>query len=154
MSTEESINPLLKESLHESSSSRIRIRIVTNDDFFLILEYLAANSESEPFKRICDKWPAIFLSADDQAELAAIVDEVERKERQSEKMKTAIRPLWLFFVALCHALQEGENELTATDAFWLGLIDEVIGLTAISDCSHLRDAPATHSPWCCYGWTS
>jgi hypothetical protein len=28
---------------------------------------------------------------------------------------------------LYHALQEGENELTATDAAWFGLIDEVIG---------------------------
>jgi hypothetical protein len=32
-----------------------------------------------------------------------------------------------FFVALCHALQEGENELTAIDAYWLGLVDEVVG---------------------------
>lgn len=27
----------------------------------------------------------------------------------------------------CHFLQEGENTLSALDAFWLGLIDEVIG---------------------------
>jgi len=32
-----------------------------------------------------------------------------------------------FFIALCHALQEGENELTAIDAYWLGLVDEVVG---------------------------
>ena len=28
-------------------------------------------------------------------------------------------------LAVCGALQEGENELTATDALWLGLIDTV-----------------------------
>lgn len=28
---------------------------------------------------------------------------------------------------MCHALQEGENELSATDAYWLGLVDEVVG---------------------------
>jgi len=33
----------------------------------------------------------------------------------------------MFFGALCHALQEEENPMTALDAFWLGLIDEVIG---------------------------
>jgi ATP-dependent protease ClpP protease subunit len=35
--------------------------------------------------------------------------------------------LWfrLFFLALCRALQEGENYVTPTDALWLGLIDTV-----------------------------
>jgi hypothetical protein len=32
---------------------------------------------------------------------------------------------WSFFVALCRVLQDGQNELTATDALWLGLIDTV-----------------------------
>jgi hypothetical protein len=36
-------------------------------------------------------------------------------------------PLSSFFVAMCHALLEGENELTATDAYSLGLVDEVVG---------------------------
>jgi ATP-dependent protease ClpP protease subunit len=31
----------------------------------------------------------------------------------------------LFFLALCRALQEGENFITAADAVWLGLIDTV-----------------------------
>jgi hypothetical protein len=28
---------------------------------------------------------------------------------------------------LCHCLQDEDHELSATDACWLGLIDEVIG---------------------------
>jgi ATP-dependent protease ClpP protease subunit len=32
---------------------------------------------------------------------------------------------WSFFVALCCALKEGQNELSATDALWLGLIDSI-----------------------------
>jgi hypothetical protein len=31
----------------------------------------------------------------------------------------------IFSLALCRALQEGENELTAMDALWLGLVDTV-----------------------------
>ena len=31
-------------------------------------------------------------------------------------------------MALCHVLQSGDYYLTAVDAFWLGLIDEVIGV--------------------------
>jgi hypothetical protein len=30
-----------------------------------------------------------------------------------------------FFLALCRALQEGENNITALDALWLGLIDTI-----------------------------
>jgi ATP-dependent protease ClpP protease subunit len=34
-------------------------------------------------------------------------------------------PFRMFFLALCRALQEGENSITAHDAIWLGLIDTV-----------------------------
>jgi hypothetical protein len=44
-----------------------------------------------------------------------------------EKLRPHFQPAWSFLVALGHALQEGENELSALDAFWLGLIDEVLG---------------------------
>lgn len=40
-----------------------------------------------------------------------------------------IMPIWTFFNALYHVLQEGENGMSAIDAFWLGLIDGVIGET-------------------------
>ncbi len=36
-------------------------------------------------------------------------------------------PLWYYTVSLCRALFEGENRLTPEDAYWLGIIDEVIG---------------------------
>lgn len=39
-----------------------------------------------------------------------------------------VSEFWFFFIALCHALQVGENPLSATDALHLGLIDEVLGL--------------------------
>ena len=45
-----------------------------------------------------------------------------------EKVRPFLQPVLSFFVAFCHALQEGENELTATDAYWLGLVDEVMWL--------------------------
>ncbi len=34
-------------------------------------------------------------------------------------------------MALCHVLQQGDNHLSAIDAFWLGLIDEVIGIQGL-----------------------
>ncbi|MCX7722941.1 MAG: ATP-dependent Clp protease proteolytic subunit [Verrucomicrobiae bacterium] len=47
-------------------------------------------------------------------------------------VRPAIEPLWYFVVALCRMLQQGENRLTAEDAYWLGLVDEVIGARLIS----------------------
>ncbi len=38
-----------------------------------------------------------------------------------------IRRFWFFAVCLCRFLQEGENPLSAQDAYWLGLVDEVLG---------------------------
>jgi ATP-dependent protease ClpP protease subunit len=41
----------------------------------------------------------------------------------------------VFFLALCRALQEGENHITPADALWLGLIDTI------------RDEPASPESW-------
>lgn len=100
------------------------------DDFLLLREYLDI-AQNVHVKAMCDRWGRWFLTAQDAAELNSISDEAEREGRQLEKLTPFLQPLWFFFVALCHALQDGENELTAEDAFWLGLIDEVYGHPAL-----------------------
>jgi hypothetical protein len=96
-----------------------------NDDFFLLNEYFQS-AYSEQFKQICERWGSFVLSDADKDELSKLV-EPEKSSKKLEKARPYFLPFWSFFVALCHALQEGDNELTPTDAFWLGLIDEVIG---------------------------
>jgi len=97
------------------------------DDFFLLQEYFA-NVQSPEFRRLCLLWANFLLTDDDQNELNTTSEET-RDDKIFEKVLPSLRPVWSFFVALCHVLQEGENELTATDACWLGLIDEVVGLS-------------------------
>lgn len=97
------------------------------DDFFLLHEYLWM-IRSERFKQLCLEWADFLLTDEELEEINQISDEKEKSEKTIEKARPHLRPIWSFFVALCHVLQEGENELTATDAFWLGLIDEVIGV--------------------------
>ena len=65
-------------------------------------------------------------------ELNAIQDEKTRTEKLVEKVEPILEPVWSFFIALCHALQDGENELTGRDAYWLGLVDEVVGESLMS----------------------
>lgn len=97
-----------------------------NDDFLLLREYLAPH-QNDHLSHLCDRWKNFFLTDEDREELRTVPEE-QRKAKEFEKLKPHFQPLWFFFVALCHALQEGENELTATDAYWLGLIDEVMGV--------------------------
>lgn len=96
------------------------------DDFLLLHEYIRM-FQSERFKRLCSAWSDFLLTAEEKEEIANS-PEAERPERIVEKVRPKLRPIWSFFVALCYVLQRGENQLTATDAFWMGLIDEVIGV--------------------------
>ena len=97
------------------------------DDFFLLNEYLESQ-QNDRFKIWCRRIGQFALSDADAAEIKQISDEKARDEKTIEKVQPLLQPIWSFFVALCHALQEGENELTAADAYWLGLVDEVMGI--------------------------
>jgi hypothetical protein len=96
-----------------------------NEDFFLLTEHLSS-SDDDRIAALCSQWGIFAITPEEKASIDAAPEE-ERKERLIKKVRPTLEPMWSFFVALCHALQEGENELTATDAYWLGLVDEVLG---------------------------
>lgn len=96
------------------------------DDFLLLQEYIRM-FQSDRFRRLCGAWSNFLLTDQEKQELAE-TPEAERADKIVEKVRPKLRPVWSFFVALCYVLQTGENQLTALDAFWLGLIDEVIGV--------------------------
>jgi ATP-dependent protease ClpP protease subunit len=100
------------------------------DDFFLFNEYLAT-FRSDDFRKLCSIWGGFLLNDEEKKEVNAL-PETEQTQKIQEIVSPQLRPIWSFFFALCHTLQEGENELTATDAFWLGLIDEVIGVQGLA----------------------
>jgi len=39
----------------------------------------------------------------------------------------AMEDFWYFTVSLARNLQQGENRLSSTDAYWLGVLDEITG---------------------------
>ena len=96
-----------------------------NDDFLLLGEYFQS-AYSDQFRQLCGRYAPVILTAEQEQSLSSLA-ESEANEKRLEMVRPYFLPFWSFFVALCHALQEGENELTPTDAFWLGLIDEPIG---------------------------
>lgn len=101
------------------------LRQATND-FLLVREYLNIY-DGEQLTRLCDNWGGWFLSQAERDEVLAIEDQQQRSTKMYETVKPRVRPLWLFFVALCYALQDEDHQLSAVDACRLGLIDEVIG---------------------------
>jgi hypothetical protein len=119
------------------------------DDFFLLNEYITTYS-SDRLQRWCTSFGKWTLPTKEAEEIDAIADEKERSEKLVAKVRPILQPIWSFFVALCHALQEGENELTAVDAYWLGLVDEVIGETdlwTIRDLDEVQpDPPGNTEP--------
>jgi ATP-dependent protease ClpP protease subunit len=96
------------------------------EDFFLLNEYLAF-IRSERFKDLVFTFGHFVLTTDEQATIEKLATQKEKDETLLKIVSPRLRPVWSFFVAMCHVLQQGDNHLTAKDAFWLGLIDEVIG---------------------------
>lgn len=96
------------------------------EDFFLLAEYIESQ-QNERLQQWCKSLARFALSKDELAAIDKITDKETRSQALISKMQPPIQPLWSFFVAFCHALQEDDNELTARDAYWLGLIDEVMG---------------------------
>jgi hypothetical protein len=119
------------------------------DDFFLLNEYVTTYS-SDRLKRWCTSFGRWTLPTKEAEEIDAIQDDKERSEKLVAKVRPILQPIWSFFVALCHALQEGENELTAIDAYWLGLVDEVVGessLWTMRDLAEVQpDPPSDTEP--------
>jgi len=100
----------------------------TTEDFRQLLDYLTGEHRGYIGRLLLEFGP--LLVTDKQ------LPEFQSLESKSEEEKTAwleanvksvLEPLWYFTVCLCRLLQRGENSLTAEDAYWLGIVDEVVG---------------------------
>lgn len=109
------------------------------NDFLLIQEYIEHLGGQE-VEGLCDQWGVFVLSAEQAKEVAALPDEEQRTARRRELLTPTVAPIWLLLAALCRSLQEGENELTARDAYWLGLVDEVAGEPELSSLRNLLES--------------
>ena len=100
------------------------------EDFFVMAEYLE-NQQSDRLQHWCLTVGKTSLNKADRDTLEQIPDEKQRNTQLIQKVQPIVEPVWMFFIALCHALQEDDNELTAHDAYWFGLVDEVWGSTSL-----------------------
>ena len=94
---------------------------------FLLLEDTANPGHDSAVSSLASNWASSFLSPEEAEQLKLITDEKERTATSERLLDRHLRPAWFFFVSLCKFLQQGENYLTADEAYHLGLIDEIIG---------------------------
>lgn len=97
------------------------------EDFDLLFDF-----HFGPQRRELEKWyktyGAIFLSEAERAEFLALAgDEAEKDKWLIEKSKPKIRPIWYLTISMCRLLQQDDYALPATDAYWLGMVDEIPG---------------------------
>ncbi len=79
-------------------------------------------------EKLVVRWGEFLLSEQEQQQYGGI-EESEREAWLSETVTPLLRSLWFFFIALARRLQQKDNYLTAEEAYWIGLVDEIIGRT-------------------------
>ena len=94
-------------------------------------------------RTLCERWGSFFLTPTEEVEFESKA-ESEREEWLFLTVQKRLWPIWSFFVSLCRQLQKQDHWLSAEDAYWLGLIDEVIGRDDLSNLRLLSEnAPQT-----------
>jgi len=69
------------------------------------------------------------------------IKEDEFNQWVSATIVPRLQPIWYFVVSICRLLQEKENPLTPEDAYWLGLVNEVLGSDELSMRSAFENIP-------------
>jgi ATP-dependent protease ClpP protease subunit len=95
---------------------------------------------SDMIQVLMKRWHVdLFGQRDSQK--ATLLDIEERQKWIMDRITGRCFSLWFLFVFFCRQLQTGDFPMTATEAYWLGLIDEVIGVDLQSPRILVENAP-------------
>lgn len=97
------------------------------EDFAYVDDYFSA-LHIQHLNKLSEKYQDAFLTQKDLEKCEALEDEKEKADTRRLLCATNIHPIWYFFVSVCRTLQQADYLMNAVDAYWLGLIDEVIGV--------------------------
>ncbi|MDR5730335.1 MAG: ATP-dependent Clp protease proteolytic subunit [Terriglobia bacterium] len=102
------------------------------------------NHHAEMTSLLCARWGEMFLSKEQETEISKLAEgarPAQVKEATSDVMST----LWFFFVSICRLLQKDDYWMSAEEAYWLGLIDEVIGRTDLPSLRFFVEYPPANN---------
>jgi ATP-dependent protease ClpP protease subunit len=131
---------ILKNALSDTSSdekfSGLEAKYLLVRDFF-------ATHHRDMIGMLRNRWSKDLLDRSDyqKVELQESSKIEEYASWAAERITTRCFSLWFLFVFFCRQLQTGDFPLTATEAYWLGLLDEVIGLDLPSPRILVENAP-------------
>ncbi|MBN8422165.1 MAG: ATP-dependent Clp protease proteolytic subunit [Verrucomicrobia bacterium] len=114
------------------------------DDFIQLRDFISGAYRDNVEELVSQRGHA-FLSPPEFQEYEKIdsSDEDARRRFVLDKAGPKLDPLFYLVVSICRCLQKGEHPLLATDAYWLGLVDEVIGseLPSLRTIDELSSTP-------------
>jgi len=131
---------ILKNALADASSEARFIGLEAK--FLLVRDFLAAH-HTEMIGTLQRRWWQDLVGREDlqKVESPDPLTPEERASQAVERISTRCFLMWFLFVFFCRQLQTGDFPMTATEAYWLGLIDEVIGLDLPSPRVLVENAP-------------
>ena len=101
--------------------------------FLHLREVIDGTYDQELVERVAE-WGQLFMSPKDlRFDRRLSMSDLDNPkisaeyDRMVDRTSAKMEPLWSFTLTLCGLLNVGENPLTPNDAYWLGLIDEVVG---------------------------
>lgn len=115
-------------------------------DFNLFIDYFLGEYRQH-LGALIPELGDLFLDDKELAEWKSLGERSakEKAEWLQAKVESKMHPLWYFVVSLFRLLQQGEFMLTTRDAYWLGIVDEVIGATDLP-CPRLLLESQTSAP--------
>jgi hypothetical protein len=104
---------------------------------FRIIKDFHVGSHNAILEHQARRFGPFFLSDEDKEILkkTTFANDDQRDKWLEDKAEPKLRPLWYFIISVCRLLQQKENPLTGEDAYWLGIVNEVVGR---SDLPSLR----------------
>lgn len=109
------------------------------EDFMLLSDY-ETGEHMRNLEVQVKRWGAFCLDEAQQRAYGALPTE-EREKWLLENTREKFRSIWYFLVSACRALQQGENRLSAEDAYWIGLVDEVVGKPELTSLRQIMETP-------------
>ncbi len=99
---------------------------IIEDDYEQIRDFFLGRYQRN-LKGIVHQSGVTFLSPEEKKQWQAEPDKQTKIQFLLKTVSPRLEPLWFLVVSLCRALQEGEFPMNPEEAYWTGLVDEVIG---------------------------
>jgi len=97
-------------------------------------ELWSSTIEDYTINSITDQVGALIISSEEFDEAKKIKDSAKQKEYIRKKSAPYITLLWVYAFHFSDCLHRGENRFSSSEAYMLGLIDEVCGMSDLYPC--------------------